>query len=131
MNRPLLLTIAILLSGATAFAQKNIYGTLKGKVLDTAGKQALADATISVMSLKDSSSTAFTTADAKGNFEVRNIEGGEYRLLISFEGYQYIRKTFIISSDKQVVDMGTLVMEKKSTTLQEVIIERPPISVKK
>jgi len=131
MNRLLLVFVFALLCTGTGFAQKTIYGTIRGKVLDTAEKQALADATISIMSLKDSSSTAFTAADTKGNFEVKGIEGGSYRLLISFEGYQYIRKNFSITADKQVIDMGTLVMERKTTTLEEVIVERPPISVKK
>lgn len=131
MNRLLLLFACILLCTLQASAQKTIYGSLKGKVTDSTGRQPLADATISVMSLKDSSSTAYATADAKGNFEVKGIEGGSYRLLISFEGYQYVRKNFSITTDKQVVDVGTITMENKSTTLQEVIVERPPISVKK
>jgi len=131
MQRLLLLFLFILFCAGAAFSQKTINGTIRGKVMDTVGRQALTDATISIMSLKDSSSVAFTTADAKGNFEVKGIEGGSYRLLISFEGYQYIRKNFSITTDKQVIDVGTLAMDKKTTTLQEVIVERPPISVKK
>ena len=71
MKRLLSLLLCSLLCLSAAFSQKTINGTLRGKVMDTVGKQPLTDATISIMSLKDSSSVAFTTADAKGNFEVK------------------------------------------------------------
>ncbi len=131
MSRLLLLFMVILCCAYGAMAQKTINGTIRGKVMDTASGQPLTDATISIMSLKDSSSVAFTTADARGLFEVKGLEGGRYRLMVSFEGYGYISKLFAVTTDKQVIDFGLLAMNKKTTTLQEVIIERPPIAVKK
>ena len=131
MNRTILL-IALLIAGVSPlWAQKNVSGTIRGKVLDTAGKQSLADATISLMDLKDSSSTGFTTASDKGIFELKGIEEGRYRVLITFGGYQNVSRIFSITREKPVIDFGTIYMERKSTTLQEVIVERPPISVKK
>ncbi|MFT3932469.1 MAG: TonB-dependent receptor [Chitinophagaceae bacterium] len=123
----LLLTIITL----PALAQKSISGSIKGKIVDTASKQSMSDATISLMDLKDSSSVGFTTAGDKGTFEMKGLEEGRYRLLVTFGGYQNLSKVFAITKDKPVVDFGNLLMERKSTTLQEVIVERPPISVKK
>jgi hypothetical protein len=123
----------LLLFGSAAFpamAQKTIYGTIRGKVVDTAGKQPLPGTTIAVLSAKDSASVAFTTANDKGIFEIKDIEAGDYRLLVSFESYQHISKGFSITAVTPVIDFGTLFMERKSVTLQEVIVERPPISVK-
>lgn len=124
--------IALLLCFAiTAMAQKNINGTIRGKVTDTASKQSLADATVSIMDTKDSSSVAFAAANDKGVFEIKGLDAGNYRMLISFQGYQNISKLFSITPDKQTIDFGTLFMEKRSVTLQEVIVERPPIAIKK
>jgi len=131
MNRITLLTAFLFIVMLPLAAQKTITGSIRGKVIDTAGKQSMADATISLMDLKDSSSTGFTTVSDKGLFEMKGIEEGRYRLLISFGGYQNVSRVFAITKEKPVIDFGTVFMERKSTTLQEVIVERPPISIKK
>ena len=131
MHRIILLITLLSICVLPLAAQKNITGTIRGKLVDTAGKQSLADATVSLMDLKDSSSSGFTVANEKGLFEMKGIDEGRYRLLISFGGYQNVSRVFAITREKPVIDLGTINMERKSTTLQEVIVERPPISVKK
>ena len=112
-------------------AQKTVTGIIRGKVMDTTGKQPLAGATISLMDLKDSSSTGFTVTNEKGVFEMKGMDLGRYRLLITYESYQNVSKVLDITKDKNIIDLGTVLMEKRSVTLQEVIVERPPISIKK
>ena len=131
MNRATLLTILLIAFTLSLSAQKTVTGSIRGKVVDTAGKQSLAEATLSLMDLKDSSSTGFATANEKGMFEMKGLDEGRYRLLITFGGYQNITRVFSITREKSVIDFGTIYMERRSTTLQEVIVERPPISVKK
>ncbi len=131
MTRLINCIVLLLLFAIPVMAQKNINGTVRGKVTDTASKQSLADATVSIIDTKDSSSVAFAAANDKGVFEIKGIEAGNYRMLITFQGYQNISKNFSITPDKQTIDFGTLFMEKRSVTLQEVIVERPPIAIKK
>ncbi|MEP6724760.1 MAG: carboxypeptidase-like regulatory domain-containing protein, partial [Bacteroidota bacterium] len=131
MNRITLLIFLLVIYMLPLTAQKNITGTIRGKVIDTTGKQPLADATLSLMDLKDSSSISFTVADEKGVFEMKGIEVGRYRLLVTFGGYQNMSKIFAITREKPVIDFGSIFMERKSVTLQEVIVERPPITIKK
>ncbi len=131
MNRLILLIIFAVFFSVPLAAQKSVSGIIRGKIVDTVGKQSMADATLSVMGLKDSSSIGFTTANDKGIFEMKGLEEGRYRLLISFGGYQNVSKIFAITKEKPVIDFGTVFMERRSTTLQEVIVERPPISIKK
>jgi Outer membrane protein beta-barrel family/Carboxypeptidase regulatory-like domain len=131
MYRFLLSVIIAALFVLPAAAQKTITGTIRGKVVDTVGKQSLAEATISLIDLKDSSSAGFTVASDKGVFEMKGIEEGRYRVLITFGGYQNVSKIFAITKEKVIIDLGTIFMEKKSVTLQEVIVEVPPISIKK
>jgi Outer membrane protein beta-barrel family/Carboxypeptidase regulatory-like domain len=131
MNRILLLLLVTFVCATSLLAQKSVTGTIRGKVADTVSKQSMADATISLMDLKDSSSYGYTVVNDKGIFEMKGIEEGRYRLLISFGGYKNVVKIFAITKDKNIFDAGTIFMERKSDTLQEVIVERPPISIKK
>ena len=115
----------------SVYSQNRISGSVKGRIIDTVGKQNLLDASVSIMRSADSSGQAFTTTDKDGNFFVKKLSAGSYKVIITFEGYQGLVRRFSISSDKPDVDFGLLYMQKASDELAEVIIERPPIQVKK
>ena len=113
-------------------AQQAITGVVSGTVSDTSSKQSMNGATLALFDLNDSSAAPrYETAKSKGVFALRAIPEGRYRLLISFEGYENLSKIFAITKEKQTVDLGNLVMNRKSTMLDEVIIQKPPITVKK
>ena len=121
-----------LLTAIHAFPQKKISGTVRGTIVDTAGKQDLSQATVSVTPVdSDSSDIQFSTTDRKGSFVVKNLQPGAYHLMISFEGYSHIRKNFSITSDNKDVDFKTLYMQPSSDLMEEVVIERPPVSIHK
>src|SRR6188768_3812001 len=131
MRKSGLIILFLLTTISLSYAQKKVSGSVKGIVKDTLSKQVLPDATISVMDLKDSSSTAFTVSGEKGIFEIKGLDAGDYRLMVSFQGYTPIIKKFSISASKPVFDAGIIIMEKSSVMLDEVVVERPPISIKK
>lgn len=130
MNRILLLLLVMGLCSHQGVAQKSISGSIKGRVLDTVSKQSLTNASISILDLKDSASAGFTVAGDKGLFEIKGLDEGRYRLLISFNGYQNLQQVFAITKEKYNIDFGNFYMDKRAITLQEVIVERPPISIK-
>jgi hypothetical protein len=113
-----------------AFAQK-VPGSLKGFIQDTTAKQDLSEATVSITPLSDSSDIQFTTTDAKGFFQFKNLKAGEYALLISFEGYDHIRRRFSVGPGNPAVDMHTLYLKRTTDQLEVVTIQRPPISIHK
>src|SRR5450432_3385257 len=122
----------LLLSGIVAFPQGKISGSVRGTIVDTAGKQDLSEATVSVTPISsDSSDILFSTTDKKGSLSIKNLQPGAYHLLISFEGYSHIRKNFTISASSKDVDFKTLYMQPASDLMEEVVIERPPISIHK
>ena len=106
-------------------------GKVKGKIADTLYKESMASATVSVLSILDSSVIAFSLANSKGEFEVKGIGTGSYRVFISFQGYQNYSKRIQISSSELILDLGTLYLDKNASLLDEVIVEAPPIQVKK
>jgi hypothetical protein len=115
-----------------AIAQQAVTGSISGAVLDTSSKQSMNGATIALFNLNDSSAAPrYETAKAKGAFVLRSIAEGRYRLLVTFEGYENLSRIFAITKERPVVDLGNLTMVRKSTMLQEVIIEKPPITIKK
>lgn len=127
--RKFLLLVLFCATGYAASSQSN--GTIKGKLLDTLFKQNLSEATVAVLLSKDSTPVSFAVADSKGAFQVKDLDTGLYRLLITFQGYRPFSKNFTISKDVKNIDFGTIYMEKQGVMLDEVVVERPPITVKK
>ena len=113
-----------------SFAQAKIRATVKGSIVDTAGRQNLENATVSLTPVHDSTRTQFVITNKQGAFQFRNIGAGNYILVISFEGFQHLAKKFTVSDSGQVVDFGTLYMQKSNDMMEAVVVERPPMGVK-
>ena len=114
-----------------SLGQVKISGTVSGKLADSASaKQDMSQATVSVTPVKDSTGTQFVFTDKQGSFKVRNLKEGDYRLIISFQGYKTILKKFSISASNQLVDYGTIIMRKSADELDAVIVSAPPMRVK-
>jgi hypothetical protein len=133
-----LLALVFLLPVALSFAQgtrtppqPKVRGSVHGKVIDSAGKQVLNDATISVTPETDTTETEYTVADKNGNFSFRNLNPGNYHLLITFEGYHHVIKRFTINAAAKDIDFSAINMLRATDVLQEVVIQRPPMAIKK
>ena len=126
MLKQYILPVLMLLS-ISSFAQK---GSVKGKLIDSVGNQALRDASITVVEAQDSTLEAFSLSKDDGTFEVRNISQGKFIVNISFEGYRTVHKRLIISKDKLVVDLGEIIMKTKTKEYEEVIVTESPMKIK-
>jgi hypothetical protein len=129
----LLLLISGLFFTTHSYSQTKVKGTVKGIIIDSAGgKQPLSSATISVLGVgADSTDAEFVVSGKNGAFLVRNLKPAQYRLTVSFEGYQPVSKTFTISETNTDVDLSTLYMLHADKMLAEVIVQRPPMGIKK
>jgi hypothetical protein len=118
------------LAGFASIAQKD--GIIKGTLIDTAAKQSLPGATITVLDAKDSSLVSFARSDKSGNFTIKGLDYGKYRLLVTHVGYRNINKNFIVSNEAKEIDLGYLPVSTKSDLLDEVTVvqEVPPVSVR-
>lgn len=125
-----LLTVLLTFILNDCFSQAKVTGTVKGRIVDTAGKQDLSQATVSVTPVSDSSAAQFVFTTKDGSFLVRNLKPGDYRLLITFEGYKAIFKKFSISPVNLTVDFSSMYMQKATDMLEAVIVQRPPMAVK-
>lgn len=127
--------VILLISGGLLFAipsfsQGKVKGTVKGMIVDTAYKQNLESATVSVTPDRDSTAAQFVVTDKKGTFLFRNLNPDAYHLIITFEGYSHIIKRFSITADNPNIDLGTLYMKRSNDMMEAVVVQRPPMGVK-
>jgi hypothetical protein len=119
----------LLLLPAFAWSQKF---TIKGQLTDTLSSP-LPSATLMLLLAKDSSLVSFGVSDQKGNFELRNINRGDYLFKVSFVGYNTYTKR--ISPEEGVIEMnlGQIKLAPRTTQLDEVVVqgEKAPVTVKR
>jgi hypothetical protein len=126
--KKLILAIFIFPAFISAYAQNS--GSVKGKLVDTAARQVLPDATISVLTVKDSALVTFTMSDINGLFEIKNLEPAGYVLMISYSGYEDYKKGFSIANQKKNVDLGEVILQKAIKTLAGVeVVSVAPVKV--
>ncbi|HEX8314132.1 MAG TPA: outer membrane beta-barrel protein, partial [Flavisolibacter sp.] len=114
---------------ANAFTQ----GTIKGKLVDSSGKNPLGLATVTVFKAADTALITYRLSNPDGEFKVSGIPFNvECRVVISYSGFNAFRKEFILTSEAPV-EMGNITMYPSSKSLDEIIVtaERPPVTVRK
>ncbi|MBS1603192.1 MAG: carboxypeptidase regulatory-like domain-containing protein, partial [Bacteroidetes bacterium] len=136
----LLLTFGLLFT-TRSFSQSNTppvktKGSVKGVLIDTsAGKNPLSNATVGVLADgADSTTEQFVITDKKGFFWVRGLKPARYHLLITYEGYQPVSRTFTVANtgdSTMDINLSTLFITLSDNMLEAVVIQRPPMGVKK
>lgn len=121
-----LITVLCLITCAT-FAQSR-YG-LKGLAIDSASQTKLDQATISIITAKDSVLQTYSYAD-KGQFEIHNLTKGSYILMISYPDFADYVEHFVLDDKQPFKDFGTVNMILKSKLLKEVMIKARMASIK-
>jgi hypothetical protein len=129
MKKLYLLALALIGLSFISDAQK-VAGVVRGILQDSVSASPLADATVSLMDLKDSSLISFTLTQENGRFEIRNIDAGKYQVVASYTGLQSFKKSFTISSEQKEIDLGVVQLLRTGKLLDEVIIEQSPVQIK-
>ncbi|MBS1661070.1 MAG: TonB-dependent receptor [Bacteroidetes bacterium] len=129
----LLLALLTIHTWAQAQVPPKIRGTIKGVIIDstTTGKQPLSEATVSLTPESDTTNNEFVITDKRGAFQFKNLPPDKYTLLITFEGFHHIRKTLRIDETNKDIDLNNLYMQKASDLLQEVVVQSPPMRIRK
>ena len=106
-------------------------GIIKGKLVDTAARQPISDATISVIYAKDSTLATFTLSNKQGTFEIKGLEVGTYRLVITHQAYESMKKEISVSVNNKTIDLGDLKPQRAIKTLGEVVVTNDaPVIIK-
>ncbi|RRB06557.1 outer membrane beta-barrel protein [Larkinella rosea] len=117
----------LLISYTTAVSQ-----SLRGSVVDSTTRKPLMEATVSLLSIRDSSVVTFMITNGDGAFTFHKVAAGTYRILITYVGYRNKSKRITITSEKPVTEAGTFEMTTQAVNLNEVVVkqEGPPIVIK-
>lgn len=120
-----ILTFFLLLTGAAAaFA-----AVVKGTVIDGTTQEALPDASVRILSAKDSTFVKGGLANVKGEFALSGVRSGKYILEASYIGY---KKTFRnITVGNSALNVGNVVVSESSILLKEATVTavKTPIKV--
>jgi len=125
------LLLLILLSTGYVVSAQSKNGVVSGKLVDSVYKESLAEATVSLLNPHDSSVVAYVLANSKGEFALKGLDTGKYKLQVSFQGFINYTRTISITHNMSVVDLSIIYMDKKGTMLDEVTVEAAPIRVSK
>ncbi|MDP4240453.1 MAG: TonB-dependent receptor, partial [Bacteroidota bacterium] len=129
----LLFAIMLSLIGISpALAQTRSTITLKGIVNDSTTNQPLSFATVTLLSIKDSSAVVGGLTNIKGEFNIQNARTGNYVLKIAFMGYKSFLKPLAVKSGNKEINIGTIALKSNAKTLGEVVIlgQKAPVVVK-
>ncbi|WP_121353871.1 outer membrane beta-barrel protein [Flavisolibacter nicotianae] len=129
MKKAPALCVLLLFVVSVAFAQ----GSIKGKLLDSAGKNPLGLATITVFKAADTALITYRLSNPEGEFKVPGLPLNlACRIVVTYTGYEAFRKEFTLTGE-ETLDMGNIKLQPTAKSLDEVIVvaERPPVTVRK
>jgi hypothetical protein len=87
---------------------------ISGRIVDSVTHKPVADASIFL-----SNASAGTKANTSGTFNLQNVRGGQYNLVISIIGYATYQQTVLVNKD---LYLGDIAISLQSIQLQEVRI---------
>ncbi len=105
-------------------APKIGYGKIRGEVIDSESKEAVPYATVSLKEQITEKVVGGSIADEKGKFTIKDLVAGNYKLVISFIGYDPVTIESIEITDKgNTENVGTVKIMEVATELEEVVVQ--------
>jgi hypothetical protein len=104
--------------------------TLKGKLIDSVGKQSLKDASITILDARDSTLDVFGLAKADGSFLISNITFGDMIVEVKFQGYEPFSKKVTFSKTNSIVDLGNVYLTMAANDLGNVTVSQSIVRMK-
>ena len=101
-------------------AQTNV--TVSGIIKDKNSKAVLPFVNVVLKTENDSTFISGTVTNEEGRFSLSKIKSGSYDLEISYLGYKTTKQPLFVGNLTEYLDIKTIEIEEKSTTLQEVVV---------
>ena len=121
MRKVYFLSLFLLLSAISIFAQKRETGTVKGTIFEKTSDIPLEFANVVIKNQTDSSFMKGVVADKDGKFEFSGLPLGEYRITYSFIGFDESKTPVIKIDSKQTkIDLGKIYISETFQSVNEV-----------
>ncbi len=106
MKKILLTTLLVVCCLPAAYAQK---GTVAATIIDAETQEGVAGAVLEVIPAKTPDKKLYFTSGYKGSVSIPNLAYGDYKMIVSFLGYNNAEQEFEVSAAKQ--NLGTIPMK--------------------
>lgn len=106
--------------------------SIRGAVVDSLTRKPLLEASVSLLSARDSSLVSFGITDGEGRFSFDRVAEEQYRVVVTYVGYRGKSRRVGVSSGSPNPDVGAIDLVQTTQTLGEVEVqgEKAPIAVK-
>ena len=122
MNKWVLCLVMGVVTPLCSFSQSNISrSTVTGTVVDAADDNPVMQATVQILSPKDSTMITGNITDFDGNFSL-SAKTGKYLLKVSFIGYKSVYQPIVLSSQKKTLPLGKIKLESDAIMLEGAVI---------
>jgi iron complex outermembrane receptor protein len=122
--RARLLFIILVLMSAAIFAQTNSAttpGKVAGTLIDAETDEPIGFANVIIYTVKDSMITG-TTTDIDGKFLFKNVPPGDYRVEMSFIGYNTENREIELNEIERVFSIGDVILGTSGQDLEQVVV---------
>lgn len=121
--RRFLLLLAAFTYFSAANATELANGKISGTVVDAVTGQPVEFATVALNDPATNKPVDGTVCDDKGKFTISKVAYGNYKLVISFIGYETYAQDVAFTERKNNIDLGTIKLGASVTELNEVVVE--------
>ena len=113
-----------------AYAQKGV--DITGTVIEEGTNEPIEQATVRLLSVKDSSMIGGVATSRNGGFVLKNIKNGSYLLHVSFVGFDPLYQPLRITGKTNPVKLGKLALADGSILLGEAVVvgKAPEVTVR-
>lgn len=118
-----LLSTLATLAFVPAFANDAATGKISGTVVDAITGQPVEFATVALNDPQTNKPLDGTVCDEKGKFVISKIANGNYKLVISFIGYETYSQDVAFTDRKNIIELGVIKLGASVTELNEVVVE--------
>lgn len=95
--------LAFLLFSISTVAQVDV----KGTIIEEQSKEAIEQATVRLLNMKDSSMVNGTVSSRNGAFMLRSVKEGNYILHVTFVGYEPVYQLLKVTNRTNPIDVDT------------------------
>ncbi len=113
-----------------AYAQKGV--DITGTVIEEGTNEPIEQATVRLLSVKDSSMIGGVATTRDGSFVIKNIKNGSYLLHVSFVGFDPLYQPLRVTGKANPVKLGKLALADGAILLGEAVVigKAPEVTVR-
>ncbi len=96
--------------------------TISGRIFSQEDRQPLVNSTISVLKAGSQELVTGTITNEQGRFSVSNLAAGEYDFIVSYIGYESVKRRVLAGTLNNVLDLGSVFLQQSNLAIAEVQI---------